>query len=343
MMPLPLMSMDVRVPPIDAPSSQSGDEATQMMSGESNAVAADSLANWPLSAELSSMFVVFCAAAGIVLIISAIRRHRVTLASRLHEVRQVEGRAENHVIQWLRARWTQVVEAIGSTAASVERRLELLGGDQTLAQFRLQQVIAALVAMSTLGAVTALLIARLSVSGVVSVLLSLVIGALTGAAVWDQLLSVRAQRRQRVIDSQVPDMSDLLALAVGAGESIPGALSRVSALTASDLSREISRTVSELSLGKPTSQSLIQLAERNDSPALNRLCQTMVTAIERGSPLAKVLHDQAQDIREYNRQRLMEEGGKREILMLFPVVFLILPITVLFALYPGLAALRIGP
>ena len=88
---------------------------------------------------------------------------------------------------------------------------------------------------------------------------------------------------------------------------------------------------------------LSDLAARNDSAPLDRLCQTLITAIERGSPLARVLHDQARDIREASRQRLMEEGGKREIAMLMPVVFLILPVTVLFALYPGLLALELTP
>lgn len=332
----------VPLPPIDSPVAQSGEGDAQMMSGEGT-VQADFLTLAPFSGGISSALVVSLAALGIVLIASAIRRHRVTLASRLQEIRCPEGYADKRSTRWIRTRWMQVVEAIGSTSVSVERRLELLGGTQTVAQFRLQQVIATLVAMSTLGAATALFIARFTVSGIMSVFLSLAIGALTGAALWDQLLTLRSQRRQGLIDAQVPDMSDLLALAVGAGESIPGALSRVSAVALSELSTEISRTVSELTLGKPTSQALTQLAERNDSPSLSRLCQTMVTAIERGSPLATVLHDQAQDIREYNRQRLMEEGGKREIFMLFPVVFLILPITILFALYPGLAALRVGP
>ena len=39
---------------------------------------------------------------------------------------------------------------------------------------------------------------------------------------------------------------------------------------------------------------------------------------------------------------LMETGGRKEVLMMVPVVFLILPVTVVFALFPGLAALRIG-
>lgn len=333
----------VPLPPIDPRPMHSGQDATEMMSGQYGQDAPVPLLNSPFSGGLASVLVVLVGAVGVVLIASAIRSHRVTLALRLHHVRHPEGQGENLALSWLRSRWAQVVEAIGSTSTSVERRLELLGGTHTLAHFRLQQVIATLVSMSTLGVASALLVARLSLSGLLSVVLALAIGALAGAALWDQLLTLRAQRRQRLIDSQVPDMSDLLALAVGAGESIPGALARVSSVAASELAGEISRTVSELTLGKPTSHALTQLAQRNDSPSLSRLCQTMVTAIERGSPLAMVLHDQAQDIREHNRQRLMEEGGKREIIMLFPVVFLILPITILFALYPGLAALKIGP
>ena len=42
------------------------------------------------------------------------------------------------------------------------------------------------------------------------------------------------------------------------------------------------------------------------------------------------------------RRELMEEGGRREIAQMIPVVFLVLPITVVFALFPGLFVLRIG-
>ena len=93
----------------------------------------------------------------------------------------------------------------------------------------------------------------------------------------------------------------------------------------------------------PSVRALAQLDERTDSPALTRLARTLTTAIERGSPLASVLHDQARDQRERSLAALMEEGGRREIAMLLPVVFLILPVTVLFALYPGLIALDFAP
>lgn len=244
---------------------------------------------------------------------------------------------------WIRRSWLSVIEAVGSTTHSVERRLELLGAQYSVAHFRVAQVMCAIVSTVVVGSGSVVLLRSLTVVSVVFSGVALVIGALTGVAVWDQFLTLRARQRQRVIDQQVPDTCDLLALAIGAGESIPAALDRMSRIAEGELSVEISRTVSDLRLGVATTEALTDLFRRNDSPALERLCQTLVTAIERGSPLSAVLHDQAQDLREVSRQKLLEEGGKREILMLVPVVFLILPITVLFALYPGLAALNVTP
>ena len=40
-------------------------------------------------------------------------------------------------------------------------------------------------------------------------------------------------------------------------------------------------------------------------------------------------------MREAGRRSLLESAGKREIAMMVPVVFLVLPVTLLFALFPG--------
>ena len=62
----------------------------------------------------------------------------------------------------------------------------------------------------------------------------------------------------------------------------------------------------------------------------------MAIAVERGTPLADVLRAQAVDVREAGKRALLEAGGRKEIAMMVPVVFLVLPVTVLFALFPGL-------
>ena len=169
------------------------------------------------------------------------------------------------------------------------------------------------------------------------------VGTLLGVAGMDRFLTVRARARQRAIDAAVPDCSELLALAVAAGESIPAAIERVSGCAGGPLGAELWLTAGHIRNGTPSVRALADLVERTESPALTRLSRTLTTAIDRGSPLASVLHDQARDQRERSLAALMEEGGRREIAMLLPVVFLILPVTVMCALYPGLIALDFTP
>ena len=66
----------------------------------------------------------------------------------------------------------------------------------------------------------------------------------------------------------------------------------------------------------------------------------MSIAVERGTPLADVLRAQAVDVREEGKRYLLESAGKREIGMLVPVVFFVLPLTIVFALFPGLVGLK---
>ncbi|MDQ1738541.1 MAG: tight adherence protein, partial [Pseudonocardiales bacterium] len=79
--------------------------------------------------------------------------------------------------------------------------------------------------------------------------------------------------------------------------------------------------------------------ERTTLEPFSRFLQGLLVAIERGTPLADVLRAQATDVREFSKRSLLEAGGRKELQMMVPVVFLILPVTVLFALYPGLLTL----
>ena len=54
-----------------------------------------------------------------------------------------------------------------------------------------------------------------------------------------------------------------------------------------------------------------------------------------------MLRAQAVDVREAGKRALLDAGGKKEVAMMIPVVFFILPVTMLFALYPGFISLRL--
>ncbi len=74
---------------------------------------------------------------------------------------------------------------------------------------------------------------------------------------------------------------------------------------------------------------------------VSRFAEGIAIAVERGTPLAEVLHAQAGDVREAGRRALIESGARREVLMMVPVVFLVLPVVVVFAFWPGLVGLRL--
>jgi len=87
---------------------------------------------------------------------------------------------------------------------------------------------------------------------------------------------------------------------------------------------------------------LQDFSSRTDVIPLGRFVDGIIVAIERGTPLAEVLRAQAQDVRDHDKRVLMEIAGKKEIAMLIPVVFFVLPLSVVFAVFPGLAVLDMG-
>jgi tight adherence protein C len=89
----------------------------------------------------------------------------------------------------------------------------------------------------------------------------------------------------------------------------------------------------------PFVDALDALARRVDVPAVRRFVDGVVIAVQRGTPLADVLRAQSGDARADLHRALLETAGRKELQMLMPVVFLVLPTVVLVALYPAVSAL----
>ena len=166
-----------------------------------------------------------------------------------------------------------------------------------------------------------------------------VVGLVGGVLARDWYLTRQVQQREAAMLSEFPVVADLLALSVVAGEAPPDALLRVCRLTGGELARDLDAALARARSGIPLTAALSDLAERSTLEPFSRFVQGLVVAIERGTPLADVLRAQAADVREVGKRALLEAGGRKEISMMVPVVFLLLPVTVLFALYPGLLTL----
>lgn len=235
---------------------------------------------------------------------------------------------------------TTILERLGSTTTTVARRLGQAGRATTVEQFRLEQLGWAAVGMGA-GLLAALAGIARGANPVASTLL-VAVSAVVGAILRDYELSHAARARQAAIVTELPDFAEMTALAVAAGESPLAAIERVARMSSGALSREMADLVARTRTGVSLTTALNALSASSSSSELARFADSIVVATDRGTPLAEVLRAQARDIRETSRQRLMEVGGAKEIAMMVPVVFLILPVTVVFALFPGLAVLEVG-
>ncbi|OKL48094.1 hypothetical protein BM477_06445 [Boudabousia marimammalium] len=288
------------------------------------------------------------AGVGLVLAWYAWASRRVTLSRRLSPVIAKTSETTSDTPQFaqlftdpFRRVFDWFLYSVGSTNQSVMVRLghaAMAGGVQRIRSY---QMLGAGLAFAGTTVLAVLLILVRGIPILLAIVLIIVITAV-GVILPDQLLTMKARSRQQALSSSVSDAAELVSLSVSAGEGIVEALARVSEVLTGPLAVELAAVVAEINAGTQVAVALRNLRDRNDSAPLSRLVDALLIALERGTPLAGMLRAQAADAREAARRQLIEEGGRKEIAMLIPVVFLILPITVLFALYPGLMSLRIN-
>lgn len=232
------------------------------------------------------------------------------------------------------------VERVLGGAVSVQRRLTRAGIDRTVHDFRVEQVQWGLAGFAVTAAYGVLRTWTTPTSPVPMVLLALV-GFAAGVVWRDQRLSAQVKQREREMLAEFPILAELLALAVAAGEGPVAALDRVVRRSGGVLSGDLARVLASVRTGKPVADAFDELAATTGVPVVARFAHGLAVALERGTPLADVLHAQAADVRESGRRELIEQGSRREIFMMVPVVFLVLPVTVVFAFWPGLVGLSL--
>jgi tight adherence protein C len=243
----------------------------------------------------------------------------------------------------LGALWSAVqqraVSLLGGSA-SLDRRLHQAGWTMDAGAFRGRQLAWAVAGVALGGAaVVALVLAgRASPAAVLLPPLAAVIAVFA----YDARLSHAARARVARIQDELPTVLEFLALCLSAGEGILDSLRRVSDVGAGELTGELRGVVLAVGTGSSLSEALARLSARLDIAAVARSIDQLVAAIDRGAPLAHVLHSQALDAREDAKRTLIERAGRKEIYMLVPLVFLILPLSVLFAVFPGIFMLRLG-
>lgn len=228
----------------------------------------------------------------------------------------------------------KVVDRWVGGVSGVRRRLDQLGSDLTIEQFRAEQVIWGAFGLAAgLGLVVLTVLGGGGTNPLV-LLLSAVIFTVGGVLARDRYLTRQVAHREERMLAEFPTIAELLALAITAGEGPVGALERVTRISSGELTRELGRALSEARAGASLVMALEGVARRTSLAPLARFVDGVAVAVERGTPLAEVMRAQAVDVREAGKRALLESAGRREIGMMVPVVFFVLPVTVVFATVP---------
>jgi tight adherence protein C len=236
-------------------------------------------------------------------------------------------------------RLTPVIRRLFPTSGrELQIRLDVAGVGLSIDSFRLEQLVWGFA--GAIGGVAMLMLSRLlSTVDLRAIPLMMIVCFIAGFLARDWWLGHQIEQRTTQLASALPVAIDLVTLCVMAGESVPAACGRVAQTLPSGIGVEFARVVADVRAGSPIIEALGSMSRRIPDPDVGRFVDTLCTGIEKGAPLAETLRAQAEDGRESRRRRLLELGGRREVLMLVPVVFLIMPTVVAFALWPGLVSL----
>jgi len=166
------------------------------------------------------------------------------------------------------------------------------------------------------------------------------LGAATGWLVFGMWVSTRKERRARLLRFELPVVTDALSLHVIAGESVATAIQDYADGSTGVAAAELHIALDDIASGRGIAEALQRNVHRTADPEAARLYTLLAHAHDTGGRLADALGDLGTDYRAALARDLTAEGGRRALTTYGPVLALMVPVTLLFLLYPTLAGLR---
>src|SRR5205809_549605 len=168
---------------------------------------------------------------------------------------------------------------------------------------------------------------------------AVIIGAAAGFVTPGIAITMITRGRRSAMQRALIPSLDMLALSAEAGLAFDGAIAQVVLRWRNPLSDELRRLLLEFQMGRERKQALRGLARRTGLPDLLKFVNAVIQADTLGVGLAKVLADQALELRTKRRQRAEEQARIAPVKMMFPMVLLIFPALFVVILGPAVPKL----
>lgn len=147
---------------------------------------------------------------------------------------------------------------------------------------------------------------------------------------------------QNKLNEELTSILQMCSIMISAGESPINALKYIADRSDGVLPNLISKELGALASEGTLIKTLENLAAISGSKQVKRVGNSLQVAINRGSPLLQVLQNQVTSLNKEIHIQLLKKSGQSEIALLIPVVFLILPVSILFAIWPSIYGLNMS-
>lgn len=151
-------------------------------------------------------------------------------------------------------------------------------------------------------------------------------------------LTQRIKGRAEEISDALPNALDLMVVCVEAGLGLDSTIQRLAQeqqFTRKALAEEFRIVSQETRTGRPRSEALLAMRDRVSLTELAPLLVVLVQAEKMGTSVGHALRVHADSLRTKRRQRAEERAAKIPVKMVFPLVLLIFPATLLVLLGPS--------
>jgi tight adherence protein C len=156
----------------------------------------------------------------------------------------------------------------------------------------------------------------------------------------DLWLARRIRRRGRAMAAELPDVLDLLRVAVDAGLAPARALGEVGRRRHGLLAAELRAAAAQIALGEPRARVLARLERRCPAEGIAPLVAALARAERHGAPLGPALAALAADARARHAQRLRERAARAAPKIQLVVAVLLVPAVMLLVGAALVSALR---
>ncbi len=236
------------------------------------------------------------------------------------------------------------VRAEPAAASTTELRLRHAGLDWSPATWRARRLTA-----GAAGAFCGALAAQgdLFVAGAQRSLPGLtVLGAAAGVLALSIWVTRRREHRAAALRRELPTVADAIALHVLAGASVARSIEAIGAAMRGVAADELREVAAAYRAGRGLAEALLTASRDTAHADASRLYDMLGAAHDTGGRLAEALGELAADYRAALARDLTAEGGKRALAVYGPILGLMIPVALLFLMYPtlvGLRALSQGP